>query len=184
MAKSLSLQSGATLVELMVAISIIVFLASLSVVILREAQIKTRDTIRANDLQAISQALNVYHQDTGHYPSTAGQWWGSCAQDACHADWGLATSDWIPDLAPKYISYLPLDPLADSCLGRCYLYRSDGQDYKVLAQFVESPIRENYLSLIDPYRDGTFEEPQENCLQNVVNTAFAWSVYSPGAKCW
>ena len=39
---------------------------------------------------------------------------------------------WIPDLAPKYIPILPLDtnPFGDA---GCYVYRSDGTDYKVIA---------------------------------------------------
>ena len=175
---------GATLAELMVAIAIIVFLSSLAITILQSTQAKARDTIRANDLQLIDKALQIYYQDNGQYPATEGQWWGTCAEDACHGDWGVVTADWIPDLSPRYISYLPLDPLPDNCLGRCYLYRSDGQDYKVLAQFVERPFDQIYTTLIDPYRDGTFEDPQEQCVQNPTSEAFGWSIYSPTAKCW
>ena len=38
---------------------------------------------------------------------------------------------WIPNLAPTYIRRLPSDPNQGS--SRCYLYNSDGNNYKILA---------------------------------------------------
>ncbi|MFA6492944.1 MAG: hypothetical protein WCV58_02310, partial [Patescibacteria group bacterium] len=41
------------------------------------------------------------------------------------------TTGWIPGLAPEFISVLPRDPKETS--NKCYLYRSNGTDYTLLA---------------------------------------------------
>jgi type II secretion system protein G len=125
-------QRGFTLIELLVVIAIIGILSAVVLASLNTARAKARDTKRLADFHSLQTALELYALDNnGSYPTTAGAWFGNCTTYG-----GLGTTGpggWIPNLAPKYISVLPLDPnpLQPS---RCYLYRSNGVDYMLLAE--------------------------------------------------
>lgn len=80
---------------------------------------------------------------------------------------------------------MPKDPSMDAANDKaCYLYRSDGTDYKFLdylvpASEMTSADFRTQNNLIDPERDGG----SDNAI--VDGTAVtAWSVYSPGAAAW
>ena len=91
---------GFTLIEVLVAISIIGILAGVSTVALNSARDKGRDSHRKQDLAAIGGALNLYFEQNGEYPHNS-------------AKPVLYSSDddpWIPGLVPDYIQKLPLDP--------------------------------------------------------------------------
>lgn len=103
---------GFTLIELMVAISIVGIMSTIGIVIYSSAQITARDAKRKQDLTAIQTALELYYQTNRHYP--------------CTSDWVNSTSTsefWInntPAVNPtrctggnfdnKYINQLPRDP--------------------------------------------------------------------------
>jgi prepilin-type N-terminal cleavage/methylation domain-containing protein len=136
-------RSAFTLVELLVVIAIIGLLSSVAVVALSGAGMNARNAKRKADLVQISKALEMYYSDNGAYPSTGGGWWGNCSFYGGHPDSG--SSGWIPNLAPAYMAMLPHDSntgLAKNqfCVSSsvaanrsCYLYMSDGKDYKALA---------------------------------------------------
>jgi len=57
-----------TLIELLVVISIIGMLASITVVSVNGAKEKARDLKRTNDTKTISDVIEMYYFDAGHYP--------------------------------------------------------------------------------------------------------------------
>lgn len=63
-------KSGFTLIELMVVISIVTFIASLLLVSIKDARLKARDARRLSDMHQIQNALELYAQDFGNYPSS------------------------------------------------------------------------------------------------------------------
>jgi type II secretory pathway pseudopilin PulG len=86
---------------------------------------------RLADLQALRAALESYRRDHGGYPV-------SHAWDGVKSPFGESRPDWIPGLAPKYLAALPAFPVDEENTPFendefQYLYKSDGQDYKVMA---------------------------------------------------
>lgn len=63
---------GFTLVELLVSITVIGILAGLSFMVYNGAQANARNSQTALAIKAYKDALNVYRQDNGAYPSTGG----------------------------------------------------------------------------------------------------------------
>jgi len=134
-----------TLVELLVVLAIIGILASIIVVSLQTTRTKARDTRRKADMEAIRGALEVYRNTNGSYPNSLlcqfrlDVW--------CSSAYGI---NWIPGLAPDYISVVPVDPIPFggnfSCLRpeseweNNYFYRAynNNQDYKLVVSTMES----------------------------------------------
>jgi prepilin-type N-terminal cleavage/methylation domain-containing protein len=160
---------GFTLIELLVVIAIIALLSSVVLASLNTARAKARDAQRQSDAREIETALELYASDhKGAYPSTAGAWWGN--SPGCyggHASTGASAS--IPNLAPQYIPTIPQDPLLSvASSGHCYLYRSDGVNYKFLIHQTFETCAVGKCPMQDPARMSQ-------------NTG---SVYSQGAKSW
>lgn len=61
--------SGFTLIELLVVIAIIGLLSTVVMTSLNSARKKGRDTRRVEDIASIRQALEVYYDENGAYPS-------------------------------------------------------------------------------------------------------------------
>jgi type II secretion system protein G len=144
------LSKGFTLIELLVVIAIIGLLATLSVVAFESSRIKARDAKRKSDLKNIQKALELYYTNNNAYPITgAGVWLGVCATYGSKATTGA--NGYVPNLAPTYISVLPIDPRQASMpVNACYLYRSDdGQQYKLLTYLTA----ESTPDPADPFRD-------------------------------
>lgn len=127
------------MIELLVVVAIIGLLSSVVLVSLDSARAKARNTQRLADLREIRTALETYRNENGSYPSTAAAWRGSCAGFGPYPNTG--TGAWIPGLAPRFMSVLPSDPRPTADGNGCYVYKSDGANYKVMAQItVEPPI--------------------------------------------
>ncbi len=62
---------GFTLIELLVVISIIGFLAALTIVLLAGARVKSRDAKRAQDIKAIINGIDLYYSHCSSYPVEA-----------------------------------------------------------------------------------------------------------------
>ncbi len=120
---------GFTLIELLVVVAIIGILATVVLASLEGARSKARDAKRLSDLKQIQIALEMYYGDNGSYPNNGGGWWGNCSTFGSRGVTG--PTGYIPNLAPNYISVLPLDPKPSN--GACYLYRSsDPNSYMFL----------------------------------------------------
>jgi len=126
--------------------------------------------VRLAHFQTISDALERYRNDVGHYPVShnpaTGDWLG--------IGWGGERNDWIPDLVPRYLAHLPVEPRnAPLVKFAQYLYRSDGTDYKVLILSPEDCAITIFVNpwLKDPVRDNE-------------NACSAYGVWTKGASPW
>lgn len=156
---------GFTLIELLVVIAIIGILSSVVLVSLNSARAKSRDARRLADLKQLETALAIYHNDNRAYPTTNGGWRGNCSTYGGYSDTGAG--GWVPNLAPTYIPVLPLNPKSVPP-GGCYLYRSDGIDYMLLAhQTVES-----YTALTNPAK------------RPLIPASNSFAFYTSGAANW
>ena len=141
---------GFTLIELLVVIGIIGLLATFAVTQLSGSTSKARDARRKSDLKNLQKALELYYSDNNAYPLTVvGAWWGVCATYGSKATSGA--NSYVPNLAPKYIGKLPIDPeQASMSASACYLYRSDdAQQYKLLTYLTADTTPDP----TDPFRD-------------------------------
>lgn len=136
-------QSAFTLVELLVVVAIIIILVTLATVNYFDSISKSRDGRRMADLKQLQAALQLYYAENGVYPSSGGGWLSS---DPGETNVTSSPTNYIPGLAPKYIRALPKDPkggagnatLGPNCSATTawkssYLYRSDGQNFVLIA---------------------------------------------------
>lgn len=93
---------GFTLIELMIAISIIAIISSIGLISYSQAQALGRDAKRKQDLRSVAVALELYYQKNKQYPASPNNQWYS-----------KLGPDWIPGMVPLYIDSLPKDPLKD-----------------------------------------------------------------------
>lgn len=120
-------QKGFTLIELLVVASIISLLSSFILFSVNKATTRSRDAAHKSEMRQLQNALENYHLEYGVYPSTGSEWWGKSFQ-------GGGRDEYIVGLVPTYISKLPIDPtsLLPGSDWNGYLYKSDGNDYKLM----------------------------------------------------
>jgi type II secretion system protein G len=173
MRKNNSVKSGAgfTLIELLTVIAIIGLLAAVIFPSFSIAKKKSRVAKRVADMKQVQAALEFYYAANHSYPSTSGNWYGSCSSFG-----SVTPNNSIPGLAPQYIPVVPTDPqTADP--NSCYLYRSDGNDWAFLDYSIPEmsssqsvPNYTSYPELVDPVRGS--------------GSSGAWKVSSPGGASW
>lgn len=143
------LVAGFTLLELLVVIAIIGILASVVLASLESARAKSRDTQRVAQAREVAKAIMVYYVQYGAYPFTNGAWRGSCSDYGSYDLTGA--NGYVPNLAPAYIPVLPEDP-HPTAASHCYLYRSNGTDFKLLIHGTLETCTAGSCPLQDPYR--------------------------------
>ncbi|MEX0933789.1 MAG: hypothetical protein WD003_00820 [Candidatus Paceibacterota bacterium] len=177
--KSLRLQhnKGASLLEIFLIGALLSFLVALISFFPGGSQDPLRDEIRLSDIQTLTRALEVYHNENKNYPSTNGQWWGVCDAYGKHPRSGA--NGWVPNIAPRYLPELPIDPAPIKDYG-CYLYRSDGVDYKLLVHHTIESLNtcpQNTPAPAIP-KDHPYYDPVRSSVQCSLSS------FSEGAKRW
>lgn len=123
--------TGFTLIELLVAISIIGILATLALANFNAARARARDAQRKADLRQIQNALRVYYNDKGSYPTHNATNYtinGCGASGTSECPWA---SSWTAG-TQTYMSTLPRDPAPNFS----YRYvRVDADNYSLKACF-------------------------------------------------
>ncbi len=101
---------GFTIVELLIVIVVIGILAAIVIVAYNGVQQRARDSRRQNDIQSLTQALELYYLDNGKYPVSSGN-----AGTLPNAAWSTtADSSWqnlVAFLKP-YMGNVPSDPVS------------------------------------------------------------------------
>jgi len=171
-------QKGFTLIELLVVIAIIGLLASIVIVSLNTARAKARSAKRVADMKAIQTALEMFYDTNNSYPNPGWGW-----RSECNCWGGFSANNVIPGLVPTYMSVFPSDPsMNKGACTSCYLYLSNGTDYKLLDHNVAEFSAADYLkqpSLVDPTRDGG----ANGCIID-GSSPWSWAIYTPGGTCW
>lgn len=114
MNKQHRLQTGFSLVELLITISIIAVLVAMGIASYATLNKQSRDAKRKSDLEQIRAALEMYRADNGSYPSVGSGSWVA-ASSATDALIGLT-----PSLVTTYIPVIPSDPKTT----QTYMYRA------------------------------------------------------------
>lgn len=129
-----SLRSGFTFIEILVTTAIIAILISIAVVSYGQITQNGRDSRRKQDLANVQAALEFYKLENGGYPT-------SCTS-FCSPNGEV---DWIPGLAPEFISTVPEDPREDhsgvdleSGAAATYNYESSGATSYQLRAWLET----------------------------------------------
>ena len=166
-------KSGFTLIELLVVIGIIGLLATIITMNVQSARQKARCAKRRADIVSLQAPLEAYYDANKAYPSTGNALWGTCPSYGSRDVYGA--NGWIPNLAPIYIRRLPSEPNPGGSY-KCYLYRSDGNNYKILVHMYPPPSE----------LDGcTFNDPKDT-LYNPHSPTYSWMVCSgePACSSW
>ncbi len=112
--KSKYKQKAFTLIELMVIIVIIGFLASIVLLALGKSREKSRDARRQVDARNIGKALELYFSENNTYPQYG-------AADSTQ-NFTTAMTGAVPSLAPNYMASIPKDPLTPAANTQPYQY--------------------------------------------------------------
>jgi prepilin-type N-terminal cleavage/methylation domain-containing protein len=112
-------QSGFTLVELLVVITIIGVLSSTAYIGFGRIKAGARDDTRISDLAIIKTALSLYYIDNGNDPSNP---YPVVGPKILIGDGTIDDQNFSIALAPKYIKVLPKDP---SYPQEYYAYRAE-----------------------------------------------------------
>lgn len=99
-------RAGFTLIEILVAATIIAVLVSIGIVSYGSVNKRSRDSKRKSDVEQVRAALEMYRADMGYYPGASTSW--------------IDVADLAADLAPTYIPLLPDDPTGT----QSYMYQA------------------------------------------------------------
>jgi prepilin-type N-terminal cleavage/methylation domain-containing protein len=128
-----NMKKGFTLVEILVAVSIMMIISGLILGGFTFSQRKSRDAKRKSSLSQISRALELFNEDFGRYPIGVDGEIVGCQSgagsvlEACN--WGEEVSGYPDGVYQLYISKLPSDPKVNFD----YFYESDGSDINLYA---------------------------------------------------
>ncbi len=131
--------TGFTLIELMVAVSIVGILSSIIYASFGDARAQARDKARMTALKEVQLALEMFKAQTGSYPIPTPSCSGGASDFFGPGPVGGATGfaecvQYIPGLVPDYISELPTDVMTEDVAAQGFFYRSDGTSYKLMVK--------------------------------------------------
>ena len=166
--KSLNHLYGFTLVELMVAISIIGILSSIVYANFGEARKSSRDDIRKTSMKELQLAIEFYKAQNDVYPPA-----GCGANGTTWVGPGPGTHTvcplYITGLIPDYIPALPTDPNSENVNNKGFIYRSNGTNYKLM---IKDSVEVKTTIAGDEYAN------------NIVGDTDTYAVYSAGGETW
>ncbi len=151
-------------------------------VALNNARKSSRITKRTADLLQISKALELYYNDNNSYPTTNGGYrsecstWGSLANDSVIMDSNTGVK-----LIPKYLPTMPRDPVQTGVYNNCFIYRSNGTDYKIMDYTITDESDAEILS--STYSDPFWNGPGSGCPTPNPSNNHTLSISTPGARC-
>ncbi|MEX2028319.1 MAG: prepilin-type N-terminal cleavage/methylation domain-containing protein [Candidatus Curtissbacteria bacterium] len=134
--RSTIVHKGFTLIELLIVITIIAILVGAGSVSWSNAQVKGRDSKRKTDLKAVQQALELYSQANGTYPSSSsGKIQCNVTGDTSVIDWttGVFSCEPTGKDATLYMQRLPGDPTVQPSNGYYYSASSPYTTYVLSA---------------------------------------------------
>ncbi len=134
-------KKGFTLIEVLVAATIIAILTAIGIVSYTSINRRSRDTRRKSDLEQLRSALEIYRTDNGFYPSTGNGSWA-------------AASDLSTLLVSNYLPAIPTDPQSTTSVYRYRALELTGANYYgyCLSTLLES------------------ENPKDSCTPDTVNS--------------
>lgn len=139
--------SGFTLVELLVAISIIGFLASAAIYALNSARKEARDAQRLSDVKTIQKALEMYYDDNKAYPPVIAYTYPDDSD--CGVNWCKTAVSLGGYLSP-YLKTMPNDPLGNGQANYKYHYKSSsGNSYQTYGLMVRLEHPKNFSLVND-----------------------------------
>lgn len=172
-------KKGFTLIELMVAISIIAIMTAVLSANFSDARAQSRDKARMTSLKELQLSVELYKAQYGRYPAQgcggasdfAGPGTGGSGLSACDA--------YITGLVPDFIAVLPRDTISEADTGKGFYYRTDatGSAYKIM-------IKDSVEKLtVTSFEDEFSRCPSDGggCAEVQANT---YAVYSAGAENW
>lgn len=119
-----SKQKAFTLIELMIVLAIIGFLASILLLALSQSRLKARDGKRQEDIKNLIKGMELYFSENNTYPRY------SSADTP--ADLVTALNGSTPPVAPNYIDHVPADPLGTAVVyPYLYIWGNGGKDYGI-----------------------------------------------------
>jgi prepilin-type N-terminal cleavage/methylation domain-containing protein len=183
------LVAGFTLIEIVVVITLIGILATAGMSFYNEGRKLARDERRAADIKQLQIAIEAYKDAYGVYPTpgcgNTDVWMGPGTHSLYNGD---PCDEYIDGLVPEFIAALPLDPVDEYEDSMGFIYQSDGTDYKVLVNTVESKFIESYEdNLARCPRSCVVERPTNHYCSDTAGEdpkPETYGVYSAGAICW
>lgn len=112
---------GFTLIELMIAISIIAIIAAVGITSFSQSQKLARDSRRKQDLRSIAVALELYYQKYAHFPCVVGAGGGWLKSGTTISNWitnDAGTCATGTSLDSTFINSVPIDPTKQSNSGQ------------------------------------------------------------------
>lgn len=116
---------GFTLIELLVVVAIIGLLASVAMVSINNARLKSRDARRLSDMRQIQTALELYYDKNNQYPNSACDPLGNCGVTTCGGWDSTGDGEFIVALKTDgIVASMPKDPVnSPTACGQPYGYR-------------------------------------------------------------
>lgn len=151
--------TGFTLVELMVVITIIALLVGIVLASLSGSRNSAKYLKRLTDIGQVNNEIVNYQLKYSKFPTTAGAWQTT---GTCSALSSTATSTIVPFITMA--GGIPIDPdKATNCnAGPMYAYKSDGDNYKIIvynAQADKDTVSKKNPEKVDPIRTATSSTP-------------------------
>lgn len=115
---------GFTIVELLIVIVVIAVLAAISLVAYRGIDRRASISAISQDLSSLHKAIEAYYAINDKYPVTANRWYGYVGD--------VRTPDYVPGLAPDFISTLPQPKNKSPSMEYMYRSNAEGTEYKLI----------------------------------------------------